>query len=213
MAEQENNIVKISDHEITNVWGHSNIGMEAKSVAMSMLATKHGLYAKIPISCKSDDCPYRDTCMLLKYGMAPEGEVCPVEAAQIEVRYEGYNRDFGLDESSFTDKNICSEIINLDIQIERCKALMAREGVPVIDVVAGISDDGTPIYRPEVSKFQEAYERALEKRNKLYGLMEATRKDKKAEVSETKSIDQVISAALAMEANGEFIIEERPEGL
>lgn len=205
---------KIDEKAIVNVWGHSSLGIEAKNAAMSMLATKHGLYSKIPISCKSDDCPYRESCVLLRCGIAPEGEICPVEAAQIEMRYEGYNKDFNLDTSSFTDKNIVSEIINLDIQIERCKALMAKEGVPVVDVIVGVDENtGSPLYRPEVSKFQDAYERVLEKRNKLYNLMEATRKDRKEQGPESKSIEQIISAALAMDANDEFIIEERPEGL
>lgn len=211
---ENNSIAELHQNLVSNVWGHTDMALEAKRVAMSMLATKHGLYAKIPISCKADECPYRASCLILKYGIAPEGEICPMEAAQIETRYEGYNQDFNLDESSFTDRNIVSEIINLDIQIERCKALMAVEGVPVVDVIVGVDENtGTPLYRPEVSKFQDAYERLLERRNKLYSLMEATRKDRKDDVQEVQNIDSIIAAALTKQANDEFIIEERPEGL
>lgn len=194
----------------SNIWNHSSLGVEAKRAAMTMLSTKHGMYARVPLICKADACPYAETCQLLPYGLAPQGEICPIEAAQIELRYHGYSDDFDLSEASFTDKNLISEIINLDIMMERCKALMAKEGVPVVDVVAGISEQGEEFFRPEVSKHFEAYDRAQRRRNELYQLMMATRRDKKNDIKEVKSITDVL--AEVMETEG-FIVEERPEHL
>lgn len=194
----------------SNIWNHSSLGVQAKAAAMTMLSTKHGMYARIPLTCKADACPYAESCTLLPYGLAPQGELCPIETAQIELRYVGYSKDFSLDEASFTDKNLISEIINLDIMLERCKALMAKEGVPVIDVVAGISEQGEEFSRPEVSKYFEAYDKAQRRRNELYQLMMATRRDKKNDVKEVKSLTEVL--ADVMEADG-FVVEERPEHL
>lgn len=196
-----------------DIWGHSTLGLEAKNIAMSMLATKHGMYTKIPINCKAESCPYREQCALLKYDIVPEGEPCPIETSQIELRYQGYREDFNLDEGSFTDKNIVSEIINLDIQIERCKALMANEGVPVVDVVAGVSEEGEPFFRPEVSKFADAYERFLERRNKLYQLMKATRADKKEVSGGEQGITEVITMIKAMDIEGAFVEDTKPAHL
>ena len=194
---------------IKNLWGHSATGVEAKKAAMTMLSTKTGMYAKIPIICKADSCPYAETCPLLAYDLAPLGEFCPIETAQIELRYEGYAKDFGLEYASFTDKAIVSEIINCDIMMERCKALMAKEGVPVVDVVAGISESGEVFTRPEVSKYWEAYEKAAKKRNEAYQLMMATRKDKKDDGNDTKSITEIIAEAVT---EGNLIeVEERPD--
>lgn len=194
---------------VRNLWGHSELGAEAKKAAMSMLSTKTGMYAKIPIVCKGDSCPYAESCPLLSASLAPLGEACPIEAAQIELRYEGYSKDFDLEYSSFTDKAIVSEIINADIMMERCKALMSKEGVPVVEVVAGISDSGDVYTRPEVSKYWEAYERAQKKRNDAYQLMMATRKDNKKDNNNTQSITDIISAAVK---SGEYLeIEERPD--
>jgi hypothetical protein len=194
---------------LQNMWGHSTLGLEAKRAAMAMLSTKTGMYAKIPITCKADTCPYAESCQLLAYGLAPEGEYCPVETAEIELRYEAYSRDFDLDTASFTDKCLVNEIINADIMMERCKALMAREGVPVIDVVAGVSENGDEFTRPEVSKHWEAYERASRKRNEAYSLMKATRKDKKEDDNNRLSITKIISDAVV---DPDFlVIEERPE--
>lgn len=184
------------EKNIKNLWGYSETGLEAKRAAMTMLATKTGMYAKIPIYCKADSCPYAETCPLLSYDLAPIGEPCPIETAQIELRYEAYARDFDLDDSSFTDKAIVSEIINAEIMMERAKALMSKEGVPVVDVVAGIGENGEVYTRPEVSKYWEVYEKALKKRNEAYQLMMATRKDKKGDDDGEQSITKIIAEAV-----------------
>ena len=85
------------ERNLRNMWGYSNVGLEAKRAAMSMLATKTGMYARIPLVCKAESCPYSESCNLLPYNLAPIGEPCPVETAQIELRYAGYDKDFDLD--------------------------------------------------------------------------------------------------------------------
>jgi hypothetical protein len=190
-----------------NIWGYNELGIEAKKAAMSMLSTKTGMYARIPLMCKSDDCPYAETCPLLAYNLAPYGQLCPVETAQIELRFNGYASDFNIDTASFTDKCMISEIINCDIMIERCKALMAKEGVPVVDVIAGVTEDGEPFTQPQVSKAWEAYEKATKRRNEAYQLMMATRRDKKNEVTQEKSILETLHESLS---GGGFVEDARP---
>lgn len=196
------------ERNLSNTWGYSNVGIEAKRAAMSMLATKTGMYARIPLMCKAESCPYSDSCSLLPYNLAPIGEPCPVETAQIEIRFAGYEKDFNLDNASFTDKNLVAELINHDIMLERCKALITKEGVLVTDVVAGVSENGEEFYRPEVSKHWEAYERIQKKRNEIYQLMMATRRDNK---DKEGSGDDSITKAMADMFAADFVVEERPE--
>lgn len=196
------------ERNLSNTWGYSNVGIEAKRAAMSMLATKTGMYARIPLMCKAESCPYSDSCSLLPYNLAPIGEPCPVETAQIEIRFAGYEKDFNLDNASFTDKNLVAELINHDIMLERCKALITKEGVLVTDVVAGVSENGEEFYRPEVSKHWEAYERIQKKRNEIYQLMMATRRDNK---DKEGSGDDSITKAMADMFATDFVVEERPE--
>lgn len=199
------------EHNLNNIWGHSSLGLEAKKAAMAMLSTKNGMYARIPLICKAENCPYAERCMLLQYNLAPPGEPCPKETAEIELRYQAYSDDFDLDSSSFTDKNLVSDIINYDIMMDRLKALLAKEQVLTVEVVTGISEQGEEFTHPEVSKTWEAYERVEKKRNTAYDLMLATRKSNKQDKdTQTKSIAQIISETMS---NDDFVIDVKPDNI
>lgn len=200
---------ELFEQNVSNIWGYTPLGMEAKKAAMSMLSTKTGLYAKVPIHCKQDDCPYAQTCLLLEAGLAPYGQKCPFETAMIETRYIGYERDFGLDGASFTDNTIIAELINLDVQIERCKSLLAAQQIAIEEVVVGMSEDGRALTKPEVSKAWELYERANNRRDKILDSMLGTRKSRKG----TEQADNTISDMLEQIYSQDFVIEQRPDTL
>lgn len=203
-------IKKREDFEanISNIWGHSSLGMEATKAAMTMLSTKTGLYAKIPITCKAETCPYASSCNLLPYGLAPFGEKCAMEIAMIQTRYLGYMEDYDLDSSSFTDNTIVGEIVNLDIMLERAKALMSSEQVPITQVIAGMTESGEQYTRPEVSKAYEIYERTLNKKEKLLESLLGTRKSRKGTQEQASSIQDILSEALE---TTDFVVEEKPD--
>lgn len=197
----------------SNIWGFSPLGIEGKKAAMAMLSTKHGLYANIPIVCKSEYCPYNASCKLLKYDLAPLGESCPIEVVQIEERLKGYSEDFELENASFTDNIIINELIQTDIMLERCKQLIQVEAMPIQDIVINITENGDAITQPQVSKTIELNERLSKKRNELLSLMKATRKDKKEDVGVTQSFIDIIAEALAKEEKQEFVIDVKPENI
>ena len=97
--------------------------------------------------------------------------------------------------------------------MERCKALMAAEGSPVIDVVMSVTEDGEPIMGPQVSKAVEAYEKFSNRKEKLYKMMLATRSDKKVDTVEQDNLMSILNKALVQQENNGFIIEERPDGV
>lgn len=161
-----------------NPWNYNTQGLESVKAAMSMLSTKSGLYSKIPIYCKQKNCPYGEACLLLQYELAPKGQPCPVETVQIEQRHKRYCEEFELDETSFTDMNLVSEIIYLEIMMERCKGLMSKEQTPVVEITTGITESGREIKQPTVSQAYIAYEKMSKKRDSNYQLLAATRRDK-----------------------------------
>ena len=209
-SEEQDAIAKreLFESNIKNIWGYSPLGIEAKKAAMAMLSTKTGLYAKVPINCKADTCPYAVTCVLLEAGLAPRGQKCPMETAMIETRYAGYESDFGLDSSSYTDSTLIADLINLDVTIERCKALLAAAQTPIEEVVAAVGENGEAYTKPEISKAWEVFERASNRRDKILDMMMATRKSQKGLVQEHSGINDM----LAQVYEQEFIIEEKPEG-
>ena len=184
-----------------NPWGLSPKAMESKKAAMTMLSTKNGMFAKVPLICKGKVCPYSQTCELLKYDMAPVGEYCPTELAQIDIRAMGYSSDIDINTASFTDKNLLSELITLDIMLERCKALLAKEGTPVLDMAIGADREGNEIVQPTVSKAWDAYERMSKKRDSVYQLLMMTRKDKvkNKEEEQTVSLADMMKDIINME--------------
>lgn len=209
-SEEQDAIAKreLFESNIKNIWGYSPLGIEAKKAAMAMLSTKTGLYAKVPINCKADTCPYAVTCVLLEAGLAPRGQKCPMETAMIETRYAGYESDFGLDSSSYTDSTLIADLINLDVTIERCKALLAAAQTPIEEVVAAVGENGEAYTKPEISKAWEVFERASNRRDKILDMMMATRRSQKGLVQEQSGINDMLSQVYEQE----FIIEEKPEG-
>lgn len=210
LTEEQEAIAKREAFEsnIKNIWGYSPLGLEAKKAAMSMLSTKTGLYAKVPISCKEDKCPYAITCVLLDAGLAPRGQKCPMETAMIETRYAGYAQDMGLDTASYTDNTLIADLINYDITIERCKALLAANQTPIEEVVAAVGENGDAYTKPEISKAWEVLERASNRRDKILDTMMATRKAQKGMVQEQSGISDMLSQVYEQD----FIIEEKPDG-
>lgn len=163
-----------------NAWNLSHKSRENLRLAMSGLAMTNGMYSRIPLVCKGDECPYANQCVLHYHGRCEVGSYCEWELAQINLRAQHYSEDIDYDSSSFTDRNLMSELIMLDIMLERCKALLAKDGTPVIDMAIGIDSEGNEVRQPAVSKAWEAYEKVSKKRDQTYQLLMMTRKDKKS---------------------------------
>lgn len=201
---------KFVQNGVANPWGYSQTGKTAKNAAMSMLSTKCGLYARIPITCKAEGCPYADSCSLLECGLAPFGEKCAFETALIEQALAGYYRDFDLDENaSFADLTIVKNIVNCDIMMERAQALISSEGMAIDQIYAGSNEKtGEDFYNKEISKALELYERHDRQKQKMLDLMLGTRKAKaQAKQQEAGTLSDILQEAMSIE----IIDEQRPD--
>lgn len=213
VAEAERSYDKMMGDLKNNTWGHSKKGLIALKASMHQLSLKTGMYARIPIYCKGECCPYQESCQLFHYGLAPVNEPCPTEVAMIARKVAQYADEFdlGKDDASPTDKALVEEIVLMEVSMERCKALMAQETNPIQNVAIGMSEDGDPIFQPQVSKAVEAYERFSKKRNADYNLLMATRKDKKQDKEEEKRDDIFSIIEQAQQAEGFFDVDKRPD--
>ena len=178
LEEQTNRIIE-NMKKSKSVWNLSHRGNQGVKLAMAGLSMTNGMYSRVPLVCKGNECPYADQCPLLPYDEIEEGGYCAWEIAQIEYRANRYAQDIDYDSASFTDKTLMGELIMLDVMLERCKALLAKDGTPVIDMAIGVDQDGNEVRQPAVSKAWEAYEKVSKKRDATYQLLMLTRKDKK----------------------------------
>lgn len=196
---------------VGNPWGYSEGALESKKAAMTMLSTRTGLYTRIPIICKGENCPYGATCGLLEFGLDVIGERCPLETTMIEQKLANYTREFDLDESSYTDWTMVKELINAEIMIERCMALMQNDGTAIEEIFIGTSESsGTDYFRRDISKVQELYERNLKIKERILDTMMATRKAKSRMKgddgeSERSILDNIFDI--------DFIEDEKPDHL
>ena len=197
--------------QVVNPWGYSEGALESKKAAMTMLSTKTGLYSRIPIICKGCNCPYGATCGLLEFGLDTVGERCVLETTMIEQKLANYTEEFGLDESSYTDWTMVKELINAEIMIERCLALMSQEGSAITEEFIGTSESsGVDYFRKEISKTQELYERNLKIKERILDTMMATRKAKSRVKGDDSSTEKSLLDTIF---DIDFIEDEKPDHL
>ena len=97
----------------------------------------------------------------------------------IEQKLANYTQEFGLDESSYTDWTLVKELINADIMIERCMAIISNEGTAIEEIFIGSNEStGESFFRKDISKVQDLYERNLKIKERILDQMMATRKAK-----------------------------------
>lgn len=178
---QKNSIEAMAEVEMPKSWKVSEKGKEAIRLALAMTATKHGLYASIPMLCKGANCHYARVCPLVEMDKAPEGERCPLEIGIILTKYEQYKQEFDIDENNIVDMGLVKDLIDCDIQIFRAENKIAVDGDFIEEVAMTVTDSGDVITQPQLSKATEYKDRILNKKFKILELMHATRKDKAAD--------------------------------
>ena len=194
-----------------NAWGYSEGALESKKAAMTMLSTKNGLFCRIPIVCKGDGCPYRGSCKLCEFGLDPVGEPCVIETTMIEQKLANYTQEFDLESGSYTDWTMVKELINAEVMIERCLALMSQEGSGITEEFIGTSEStGIDYFRKEISKAQELYERNLKNKERILDTMMATRKAKSKIKGNDDNADKSILDSIF---EIDFIEDEKPDHL
>jgi hypothetical protein len=109
-----------------------------------------------------------------------------------------------------TDMVLLKEIIQLDLVIDRCQNLMAKDVNPLQDVTMGTTEDGEVYTQPVVSRFFDEYERASKRRQSLLDEMMATRKSKKGLKEEPVNQERMLLNIINGVSDFEDV-EERPE--
>jgi hypothetical protein len=103
------------------------------------------------------------------------------------------------------------ELINAEIMIERCLALMSQEGSAITEEFIGTSESsGVDYFRKEISKTQELYERNLKIKERILDTMMATRKAKSRVKGDDSSSEKSLLDTIF---DIDFIEDEKPDHL
>jgi hypothetical protein len=194
-------------------WTQNPEAVHAIEVAKRLRNTKHGLYASVPIICKSHACPYKESCMLYQMDLAPHGEKCPVEIAAIEDLFYRYCEDLKIDpgkSSNTVDLVMVKELVDLDISLLRCDNKMAVDADFIIQNVVSVTEDGEPITKSELHPVAEYKEKLLNRKHKILQLLNSTRKDKEG-TKITIGLDPSERAAQMLKVQQDMKILEQDE--
>ncbi len=170
--------------EMPKTWHRlTDKGREAISVSVAMARTKHGLYAQVPVVCKGDKCPYNKTCTPMAYGITPEGEPCAMEIAMIAELTNRYAAELGLDTNKIANLTLIKDVVDAEIMIMRCQALIANDGNIIQNVAVSVTPKGQTVYRPEPHVALAIMDRARTQKQNALRLLNSTPKDKAKEAA------------------------------
>ena len=178
---------------MSSVWGLNNIIIQEINNVSKMYASKHGMFASVPIICKGVDCKYYDTCVI-DPASRTSGQRCPAEIAAIMTRYEYWCAQFDIDtntdmieEKKLVDASLIRDLVNIEVQMIRAENRLAMNGDFMARVLLDIDKKCKAYWGYDVSPESQFLLTLQEKKIKILNQLNATRKDKASD--KNKSIN------------------------
>lgn len=188
-----------SDAEITTaMWGIQPALIKEISNMNKIYASKHGMFASVPIICRGQDCSYKDVCMVSQK-QRTVGQRCPMEIATILSRYEQWCEHFEIDTSQdeidpadLVDATLIKDLVNIEVQMMRAENKIALNGDFMADTLLDIDKKCNPYYGKIVSPEVEFLMSLQDKKIKILNQLNATRKDKASDKNKTAGSEAAI---------------------
>ena len=214
MAEEKNELV-VSEQSLP--WlKMSDKAVKAVQLSRSVHRAKHGLFANIPIVCQGPVCPYGETCMALGNDIAPEGEPCPVEIAQILELYEKYSEELQVDTKQMVNLSLLKSLIDAEVTISRCEAILAKDANIIQELVTSVLPNGRVIKNPAPHIALDIKAKAIKQKNEALQLLNSTPKDKAKQgainiIDASTYASRIRAEAERLKREQEKIIDVTPE--
>jgi hypothetical protein len=155
----------------------------------------------IPLYCSGKQCPFAHCCPLVEINKAPLGRQCILEVQLLKEWTLRYFEEYDVDPTNFTEIGYINELAEIEILQNRLNMNLAKpqHAELVIDQVAHISHDGTPILQKQLSPFMEQKEKLYNRRSKVVKLMVGDRQERyKKEAALKVKVDQDPSSQMAL---------------
>ena len=180
------------------MWGISGAVVKEIANMNKVYASKHGMFASVPIICRKDDCAYKDVCMV-DDSQRILGNRCPMEIAAILARYEQWCMHFELDMNQdvinpedLVDATLIKDLVNIEVQMLRAENKIALSGDIMSDTLLDIDKKCQPYYGKIVAPEVEFLMSLQDKKIKILNQLNATRKDKAADKRKESGSDAAI---------------------
>ena len=188
------NIGKVDDNTaMTQMWGLNAALIQEISKSAMIRTSKHGMFASVPIICQVQDCAYKDTCTVDPANRIL-GQRCPMEIGAIIARFNQYCAHFGLNsngdtiaEEDLVDATLIKDLVTIEVQQMRCENKIAMSGDFMGKTLLDIDKKCKPYYGDIISPESEHLLVLQDKKVKILNQLNATRKDKAHDKSQTAS--------------------------
>lgn len=190
----KSNFFRFIGHDLDNYETMALTPTQARKIHTHLQKLSTGSYAMTPMYCSGSQCPFSDRCPLVAlradanseneisptHGAAPIGKQCLIEVQLLKEFVMRYFMEYDIDPNNFTEVAYINELAEIEILLMRLNMNLARKenSELIIDQVANISPDGTPILQKQLSPFMEQKERLQNRRSKIIKLMVGDRQEK-----------------------------------
>lgn len=179
---------KVDDNAaMSSMWNLNNAIIQEINNVNKIYASKHGMFASVPIICKAQDCVFKDTC-IINPSLRIYGQRCPAEISAIITRYSYWCAHFDIDitEDVIEDKNLVDaslirDLINIEVQMMRAENKVAMSGDFMAKVLLDIDKKCKPYWGEDISPESNFLLSLQDKKIKILNQLNSTRKDKAAD--------------------------------
>jgi hypothetical protein len=172
---------------------------EAKRLVLYLNTLKHGFAATAPMICMGEQCPYSAKCPLGTSNTYPIGKECPIEGTLLEMWYNDYVRELGVDPESKVDGALVGDLVFWEILEKRATEELSKKPEILQKNVAGFQNtpDGLkPVYKDEMNQIINFLEKAQRQKLKIMNALIATREAKAKDVNRVMADPSTYAAKL-----------------
>lgn len=175
-------------------WTEEERSQVAEMVRPSKIKTS--MFASIPMTCASRNCPVADTCPLMKINKAPHGSPCPIEMAAVQQFMGDYIEEMRVDPKSMTEVAMVRDLVDQEIQYIRKNKILAKEHF-IQENPVGLDPQGNVIVSKQLHQAVDYEDRIHKRKREILKQMNATREAKSKIGQGNLDTAQSLAAAFA----------------
>lgn len=163
---------------------YSDIAFSTEEITTIKRRISHlstGAFARIPLSCWPERCPFRENCPFVAIGKAPgKGRACLLETNLLKEWTISFIREYDIHPDSITDRIYVQELAECELLLYRINSNLSKpENAELVgDQAVGMSREGDAITRKEILALMDLKLRIQGRKDKIVKMMVGDREGK-----------------------------------